>query len=377
MRQRRAKIYRKMLHQYQMQFGFREPYQLLLDDTFALALSRYKIQDPLNQFGNVLQTKKVKPLITQCCMQVLYGLGKEHQATVNMAKEWERRMCNHREAIDPVECIKECVGKENKHRYIVASEKGELRKGLRENVAGLPMMHFTQAVMVLEPMSTLTKERIEEKEETKLSLPASEAGLLKRMPGVEVDIIGAEAVDGEEGEKAESEEAKATTAEGEASSGGRRRKRKAPNPLSVRKSKNPRLTMEEKLKKEAELKKQKQRNAARARMEATKLPNNKTEGSEGGSATAATAGTKRKRRRGGSSNKDAPSANAGKTDGEGEKKQKTQHQPKVNGGENGSKPVASSKPEGASKSRRVRSKKNSSDSATATAAAAPAAESSA
>ncbi|SPO28070.1 related to UTP23 - essential nucleolar protein that is a component of the SSU processome [Ustilago trichophora] len=311
MRQRRAKIYRKMLHQYQMQFGFREPYQLLLDDTFSLALSRYKISDPLNQFSNVLQSKKIKPLITQCCMAALYALGKEHQSTVDMAKAWERRMCNHREAIDPQECVKQCVGAENKHRYIVASEQGELRRDLRLGVAGLPMMHFTQAVMVLEPMSPLTKSKIEEKEETKLQLPASEAGLLKNQPSVEVDIIGGSGegdADGADKVEGESAATVAAAKEGEAE-GGRRRKRKAPNPLSVRKAKNPRLTMEEKLKREQEFKKQKQRAAARARMEASKINSTATP-KDGDAAGADGEGPKKRRRRAGSKKSATPDATA-------------------------------------------------------------------
>lgn len=285
MRQRRAKLYRKMLHAYQLQFGFREPYQLLIDDTFSLALSRYKISDPLNQFSNVLQSKKIKPLITQCCMQALYALGKQAQSTVDMAKQWERRMCNHRDAIDPQRCIKECVGDKNKHRYIVASEQGELRRDLRLGVAGLPMMHFTQAVMVLEPMSPLTKSKIEEKEEQKLSLPLSEAALLKSVPNVELDIVGAAANDA-----AETDAVEAGQAEANQEAGSRRRKRKAPNPLSVRKPKTPRLSMDDKLQREQELKKQKQRAAARARLQASSSNADNAQG-------ATTPSARKKRRR--------------------------------------------------------------------------------
>ncbi|TKY89958.1 hypothetical protein EX895_001256 [Sporisorium graminicola] len=288
MRQRRAKLYRKMLQQYQLQFGFREPFQLLIDDTFALALTRYKIDNPVHQFGNVLQTKKVKPLITQCCMQALYALGKEHQATVTEAKAWERRLCNHREAIDPQECIKQCVGPENKHRYVVASEQGELRRDLRLGVPAVPMMHFTQAVMVLEPMSPLTKSKIDEKEDIKLSLPASEAGLLKNQPSIDVDIIGG-------GSAAEGAEDKEEGDDSKAAESLRKRKRKAPNPLSVRKPKNPRLTMEDKLKREQELKKQKQRDAARARLDASKLNDKSPGGAEDGAAAAEGSRKKRKR----------------------------------------------------------------------------------
>lgn len=255
MRQKRAKVYRKLMHQYELQFGFRDPYQLLVDDTFALALARYKITDTVHQFSNVLQSKKVKPLITQCCMVALYKLGKEHQDAVDIAKQWERRMCNHREAIDPEECVKQCVGSHNKHRYIVASERGELRRDLRLKVVGLPMMHFAQAVMVMEPMSPLTKTQIEANEARKLSLPASEASLLRSAPSVEVDIVG--------GEPAESGDAQEPAPPVRKPRGA-----KAPNPLSVRKSKTPKLTKEEKMRKEQELKKLKQKAAAKARLAA-------------------------------------------------------------------------------------------------------------
>ena len=361
MRQHRAKVYRKMLHQYQLQFGFREPYQLLIDDTFALALSRYKVSEPLKQFGNVLVSKKVKPLITQCCMAALYALGKEHQSTVDMAKQWERRMCNHREAIDPQDCIKQCVGDHNKHRYIVASEQGELRRDLRLAVAGLPMMHFTQAVMVLEPMSPLTKSKIEEKEETKLNLPASEAGLLKNQPKVDVDIIG-DSPAGEGDAAANGDGAVTATKEGEST---RRRKRKAPNPLSVRKPKNPRLTMEEKLQREQELKKQKQRAAARARMEASK-PKPTSTTAEG----ADTEGARRKRKR--SNGKKTPTdATTATTE---DKKQ----QPKPNG-EAKTENAASTPNDGTVKKRRRPNRKssNGAEANTTSAAETPAAESSA
>lgn len=320
-----------MLHAYSLQFGFREPYQLLIDDTFSLALSRYKISDPLNQFGNVLQSKKIKPLITQCCMQALYSLGKEAQSTVDMAKQWERRMCNHREAIDPQRCIKECVGETNKHRYIVASEQGELRRDLRLAVAGLPMMHFTQAVMVLEPMSGLTKSKIEEREEAKLSLPASEAGLLKNAPKVDVDIIGGG--DAEEGEKEAKDEGSL-----------RRRKRKAPNPLSVRKSKNPKLSMEEKLQREQELKKQKQRAAARARLEATKLNGDK------GEAASADGARKKRRRPSGSKNGSTEAADGATPTSAPAKQNKAQSQDKA---------AAGAESNGESKKRRRRGGKSS------------------
>lgn len=51
------------------------------------------------------------PVITQCCMVELYKLGKERQPAVDIAKEFERRKCNHREAIDGPSCIESVVGR--------------------------------------------------------------------------------------------------------------------------------------------------------------------------------------------------------------------------------------------------------------------------
>lgn len=49
-------------------------------------------------------------VITQCCIVELYKMGKERQPAVDLAKEFERRKCNHREAIDGSECLESVVG---------------------------------------------------------------------------------------------------------------------------------------------------------------------------------------------------------------------------------------------------------------------------
>lgn len=43
-------------------------------------------------------------------MEALYKLGKEYQEVTNLAKRFERRRCNHREAIEPEACLKDVVG---------------------------------------------------------------------------------------------------------------------------------------------------------------------------------------------------------------------------------------------------------------------------
>jgi hypothetical protein len=84
--------------------------------------------DLIKQFSTVLQGN-VKPsesfrtpvvsfaertsvfsVMTQCCMHELYLQGKVRQPAVDLAKTFERRKCNHREAIPGDECLLSVVG---------------------------------------------------------------------------------------------------------------------------------------------------------------------------------------------------------------------------------------------------------------------------
>ncbi len=124
MRQKRAKTYRKLLHKYVLHFGFREPYQVLVDASFAHTLTKQKIDEPQKRIEDVAQGK-AKVLITQCCMVQLYKdeqQGEQQKKSVEMAKGWERRKCNHREAVPVAECIESVIGEETVLPDIVGRE---------------------------------------------------------------------------------------------------------------------------------------------------------------------------------------------------------------------------------------------------------------
>ncbi|KIM48034.1 hypothetical protein M413DRAFT_218689 [Hebeloma cylindrosporum] len=172
MRQKRAKAYRKLMHVYSMSFGFRQPYQVLGMSIFLLP-TRFQSNEPvttvdsemcksaighnlnlIKQLYAVLQGE-VKPMITQCCIHELYLQGKLQQPSVDLAKTFERRMCNHREAIPGDECLLSIVGDKNKHRYVIATQSHPLRVKLRA-IPGTPIVHINRSVMILEPPSDAT-----------------------------------------------------------------------------------------------------------------------------------------------------------------------------------------------------------------------------
>lgn len=172
-------------------------------------------------------------MITQCCVEALYRLGKENQFIVNIAKKCERRKCNHRSAIDPADCIKEVVGTSgkpgalpaantlagptNKHRYVLALSSPSLTRTL-STVPGLPIVHFNaRGVLVLSPPSTAT---------IRVKNTAEEG---RRIEGAKI-LDGV--VDGENVVGADS-----TGPRGAAAERTRKVKARGPNPLSMKKKK--------------------------------------------------------------------------------------------------------------------------------------------
>jgi U3 small nucleolar RNA-associated protein 23 len=94
-------------------------------------------------------------VITQCCIQALYDQGSEGQAAVEMAKEFERRKCNHFKPRPQDECILTMAGDSNKNRYVIATQSLELRKELRK-IPGTPIVYIARSVVLLENPSDQT-----------------------------------------------------------------------------------------------------------------------------------------------------------------------------------------------------------------------------
>ncbi|POS87300.1 hypothetical protein EPUL_002541 [Erysiphe pulchra] len=189
MRGKRSKQYRKLMEQYALNFGFREPYQVLLDADIIKDASRYKM-DLIAGLERTLHGK-VKPMITQCSMRHLYALASEPgiSQVIEQAKSYERRRCGHLPSEYPVplsaqSCITSVVDPKNnevnKHRYVVASQDLNVRKAMRD-LMGVPLVYINRSVMIMEPMAGKTSESIVRDEQVKLRAGAKRGSIsLKR-----------------------------------------------------------------------------------------------------------------------------------------------------------------------------------------------------
>ncbi|PVI08202.1 hypothetical protein DM02DRAFT_608278 [Periconia macrospinosa] len=271
MKLRRAKAYRKLMHQYQIQFGFREPYQVLLDSAILEDAYRTKI-DIVSRLRTVLQGE-IKPMITQCSMRHLYKATPKNNALIDQAKTYERRRCNHHELEEPLsdlECLKEVVDPKgsmtNKHRYVVASQDEKVRKHMRR-IAGVPVIYISKSVMLLEPMGTSSEEARNREEKSKFRLGLKGA----RNPDA-----------GQKRKRDSNEEGQDDIAEEKSTDARPQKKKKKqhgpkqPNPLSVKKSKKAETP----------------KNATPRTPETSEPQTTVTEDAEGGAA-----GTTRKRKR--------------------------------------------------------------------------------
>ncbi|WVQ77276.1 hypothetical protein IAR50_006960 [Cryptococcus sp. DSM 104548] len=154
MRQKRAKTYKRVMALYTQTFGFRQPFQILVSQDVLIEGAKCELNMP-KQFLNVTQGE-CKLMITQCCMEALYKMGRDVQKTTDLAKTFERRKCNHRTALEPDKCLEDVIGQTNKHRYILASQSPSLRLA-SDRIPGLPLIHFNaRGVLVLSPPSTAT-----------------------------------------------------------------------------------------------------------------------------------------------------------------------------------------------------------------------------
>ncbi|KAF2830973.1 hypothetical protein CC86DRAFT_341502 [Ophiobolus disseminans] len=248
MKLKRAKAYKKLLHQYELNFGFREPYQVLLDSEILEDAYKFKI-DLVSRLQKVLGGP-VKPMITTCDMRHLYAAKPKNETLILQAKEYERRRCNHQDLEEPLstlECLGEVVDPKgngtNKNRYIVASNDRRVRAHMR-GIAGVPLFYISKSVVLMEPMASASEQQREREEKSKFKM-----GLKgQRKP----DQVQKRKRDEEE-EEEDPEDQSIADGASEAQPAKKKRAKgpKEPNPLSMRKAKKDKPAAESKATKKA------------------------------------------------------------------------------------------------------------------------------
>lgn len=259
---------------YQQTFGFREPYQILLDSAMIAEATRCAMVIPEALERTVRGT--VKPsttprlhprtqtqtnppplVITHCTLRHLFSLppgdNPQKESFIAAAKTFELRKCNHHELPAPLpekECFESVVIKngENKHRYCIAAQDREVKDSMRE-IPGVPCIVINRSVMILEAMTEASKYRRDGLERGKFVKGIVDArkarmGLEPAAPVKRKRVEeGGEGEDGKEGE--EEVKKKKKKAWGVKGVNPLAAKKKAPKPAKVQEKKVEKETPEE------------------------------------------------------------------------------------------------------------------------------------
>ncbi|RHZ43928.1 hypothetical protein Glove_801g9 [Diversispora epigaea] len=179
MRQKRSKQYKRLMALYSTSFGFREPYQILVDGNFLYMALRYKM-NICDQLCNVM-LGKTKQMYTSCTLKEVRKQGKDWEETEMELQKFEQRRCEHRKkAVTSAECLSSIIEQDNPHNYCIATQNELLRESFR-NVPGVPLLYINRSVLIVEPPSRATLEIVKKVEFEKTLAPRNEIKFLKKI----------------------------------------------------------------------------------------------------------------------------------------------------------------------------------------------------
>ncbi|XP_033219435.1 rRNA-processing protein UTP23 homolog [Belonocnema kinseyi] len=159
----RHKKVQKHLGFFKNNFKFREPFQVLLDGTFAYAAleAKFNIKEQLVKYFQA----EVKLLTTQCVIletEKLSRLERKLNGALQIIKKFPLHKCGHeKNAVSGSKCLKSMVGNDNASRYIIATQDREFQDRVRK-IPGIPLLYLHEKAPTLERPSEASCKRAEE-----------------------------------------------------------------------------------------------------------------------------------------------------------------------------------------------------------------------
>ncbi|XP_047544725.1 rRNA-processing protein UTP23 homolog [Vanessa atalanta] len=146
----RYKKVQKYLKFYYNNYGFHQPYQVLIDGTFCFSAFKehINIRDQLSKYLN----GSVKLLTTRCIIKETEKISKKTQGALTILKQFGIHECDHEEAVSGSKCILTMIGKKNLKHYILATQDRDLQEKMRLK-PGIPLLYLHSKSPTLEKPS--------------------------------------------------------------------------------------------------------------------------------------------------------------------------------------------------------------------------------
>ncbi|KAG8644266.1 hypothetical protein MANES_11G112500v8 [Manihot esculenta] len=250
MRVRKQKRHRRAVRFYTACFGFRQPFKILCDGTFVHNLIVNRVAPADKALSNILGGS-VKLFTTRCILEELKRLGNSYSESLQAAHKLMIAKCDHEDKKSAEACIVEIIGENNPEHFFVATQDFDLRKKFRE-VPGVPVIFGLRNALFLEPPSAFQQEFVKSSEEQRLHATEPEYKILKnRTKSTSTNEESRHSSDENKGSEEMQPHKKKQGARMRMDVKDRpqfkRKKAKAPNPLSCKKKKkdiNPKPSSE-------------------------------------------------------------------------------------------------------------------------------------
>ncbi|XP_053605555.1 rRNA-processing protein UTP23 homolog [Plodia interpunctella] len=153
----RYKKVQKYMKFYYNNFGFHQPYQVLVDGTFCFAAfkEQINIREQLPKYLN----SQVKLLTTRCIIIEIEKISKKTQGALTILKQYGIHECGHKEPVTGSKCIFSMIGKSNDKHYILATQDRDLQDKLRAK-AGVPLLYLHNKSPTLDKPSKASYEKV-------------------------------------------------------------------------------------------------------------------------------------------------------------------------------------------------------------------------
>lgn len=172
MRRKKHKQTRRAVNFFKVNYGFHEPYKVLLDGNFIHATAALNMGNLDTHVPRLLGGTS-KLYTTRCISKELRGMGDDFRATAAAARGFLLHKCDHATPVAAAQCIKEQIGARNGAHWFVATQDQALRQELGK-VPGCPIVFATVNGVHLETPSELTRQLIQQVEEQQQTLQRHE-----------------------------------------------------------------------------------------------------------------------------------------------------------------------------------------------------------
>ncbi|KAG2499800.1 hypothetical protein HYH03_002096 [Edaphochlamys debaryana] len=204
MRRKKHKQTRRATNYYRINYGFHEPYKVLLDGNFIHATKAINMSDLATHLPKLLGGT-CKLYTTKCVTQELFGMGGDFRSSALAARGFQLHKCQHhggggggggeedaeeeagegeegggkkrakksKGCVAAADCIRAAIGNRNEQHWFVATQDSALRRALGQ-IPGCPLVFATVNGVHLETPSEVTKQKAKRDEEATRALPRHE-----------------------------------------------------------------------------------------------------------------------------------------------------------------------------------------------------------